>query len=72
MVLELILSRKCVMCTVYYFSDAIAVSIINCMTSFLAGFVVFAVLGYMAQAQGVTIENLPTNGKMICFMIHSI
>lgn len=40
------------------------------MTSFLAGFVVFAVLGYMAQAQGVSIENLPTNGKMICCMIH--
>lgn len=52
----------------YY--DAIAVSIINCMTSFLAGFVVFAVLGYMAQAQGVTIENLPTNGPGLVFVVY--
>jgi solute carrier family 6 serotonin transporter-like protein 4 len=44
-------------------SDAIYVSIINCMTSFLAGFVVFSALGYMAQAQGVSIEDLPTNGE---------
>lgn len=44
-------------------SDAISVGVINCMTSFLAGFVVFSALGYMAQAQGVSIEDLPTNGK---------
>lgn len=50
--------------------DAITVSIINCMTSFLAGFVVFAVLGYMAQAQGVSIENLPTNGPGLVFVVY--
>lgn len=50
--------------------DAITVSIINCMTSFLAGFVVFAVLGYMAQAQGVTIENLQTSGPGLVFVVY--
>ena len=38
-------------------------AIINCLTSLLAGFVVFAVLGYMAHIRESTIEELALQGK---------
>ena len=46
--------------------DSVIVSIINSSTSFLAGFVVFAVLGHMAHVQNVPIENVAESGKICC------
>ena len=38
-------------------------AVINCLTSLLAGFVVFAVLGYMAHIRHSTVEELALQGK---------
>ena len=35
---------------------------INCMTSFMAGFVVFSVLGYMAFRQHTTVDKVAETG----------
>ncbi|XP_046356081.2 sodium-dependent serotonin transporter-like [Haliotis rufescens] len=40
------------------FLDAMITPVINCLTSFLAGFVVFAVLGYMAHLQNVEVDQV--------------
>lgn len=42
--------------------DAMITASINCMTSFLAGFVVFSVLGYMSVNQGVEVSEVATDG----------
>ena len=39
-------------------------SVINCLTSFLAGFVIFSVLGYLAVKQGKNIENVAKEGLL--------
>ena len=46
------------------FRDAMLTAIINCLTSLLAGFVVFAVLGYMAHIRESTVEALALQGKL--------
>lgn len=33
-------------------------SFVNCMTSFLSGFVIFTVLGYMAEMRKVEVEDV--------------
>ena len=40
------------------YRDALITSSINCLTSFLAGFVIFSVLGYMAQVQNVGVDEV--------------
>jgi solute carrier family 6 serotonin transporter-like protein 4 len=40
------------------YRDALLTSSINCLTSFLAGFVIFSVLGYMAHVQKVGVDEV--------------
>ena len=43
--------------------DALITSSINCLTSFLAGFVIFSVMGYMASVQNKDISEVGQEGK---------
>ena len=38
------------------------IPIINCATSFYAGFAIFSVLGFMAKAKGVEVEDVAQSG----------
>ncbi|XP_064620284.1 sodium-dependent dopamine transporter-like isoform X2 [Lineus longissimus] len=52
------------------YKDAIATSMINCGTSFLSGFVIFSVLGYMAQKSGKEIKDVATEGPGLVFVVY--
>ncbi|VDN31746.1 unnamed protein product [Dibothriocephalus latus] len=49
--------------------DAILVACINCLTSFYAGFVVFATLGFMAFQRNVEIADVTTSGRPPSFRL---
>ena len=42
--------------------------LLNSGTSFVAGFVVFSVLGFMAQKQGVSVDAVADSGKVKILM----
>lgn len=52
------------------YRDALLTSSINCLTSFLAGFVIFSVLGYMAQVQNVDIDKVGLEGPGLVFIVY--
>ncbi|XP_030848361.1 LOW QUALITY PROTEIN: sodium-dependent dopamine transporter-like [Strongylocentrotus purpuratus] len=52
------------------YKDALLTSTINCCTSFLAGFVVFAVLGYMAKRNNQSIDEVATEGPGLVFVTY--
>lgn len=43
--------------------DALLTSTINCVTSFVSGFAIFSILGYMAHEHKVNIEDVATEGE---------
>lgn len=45
------------------FRDSIIFACVNSGTSFYGGFVIFSVLGFMAQKQGVEVEDVAKGGK---------
>ncbi|KAF8359061.1 dat-1 [Pristionchus pacificus] len=53
---------------VYY--DALLTSSINCATSFLSGFVIFSVLGYMSCKSGKRIEDVAQEGPGLVFVVY--
>lgn len=52
------------------FRDALLTSVINSATSFVAGFVIFSVLGYMAYASGRPIQEVATEGPGLVFIVY--
>ncbi|WAR03537.1 SC6A4-like protein [Mya arenaria] len=52
------------------YMDALLTASINCLTSLLAGFVVFSVLGYMSHVLAVPIENLAVQGPGLVFFVY--
>lgn len=50
--------RQNVCCSPFLNSDAIVTSLVNCLTSFMSGFVIFTVLGYMAEMRKVDVEDV--------------
>ena len=45
------------------FRDSIIFACVNSGTSFYGGFVIFSVLGFMAQKQGVEVKDVAKGGK---------
>ena len=45
-------------------SDAIVTSLVNCLTSFVSGFVIFTVLGHMAEKRQVEVEDVARDKGM--------
>uniref|UniRef100_A0A8W7P4X4 Transporter n=1 Tax=Anopheles coluzzii TaxID=1518534 RepID=A0A8W7P4X4_ANOCL len=52
------------------YKDALLTSLINSATSFIAGFVIFSVLGYMAHASGQSIQDVATEGPGLVFVVY--
>ncbi|KAM3605493.1 uncharacterized protein V6R79_026298 [Siganus canaliculatus] len=52
------------------YKDCFWLSLLNSGTSFFAGFVVFSVLGFMAQKQGVTVDKVAESGPGLAFIAY--
>ncbi|XP_069703735.1 sodium-dependent dopamine transporter [Periplaneta americana] len=52
------------------YKDALLTSVINSCTSFVAGFVIFSVLGYMAYTSGHPIQEVATEGPGLVFIVY--
>ena len=50
---------------VYECRDAVIISILDTCTAFLAGFVIFATIGFMASETASTIDQVVTKGTHI-------
>lgn len=62
--------RLCVPYMNVFRRDALLTSLINSATSFVAGFVIFSVLGYMAHASGKSIQDVATEGPGLVFIVY--
>ena len=54
----------------YACSDALIVSLTNCLTSVFAGFVVFSVLGFISYQVGVDVADVATSGAGLAFVVY--
>ncbi|XP_026230435.1 sodium- and chloride-dependent GABA transporter 3-like [Anabas testudineus] len=52
------------------YKDCFWFCLLNSATSFVAGFVVFSVLGFMAQKQGVSVDNVAESGPGLAFIAY--
>lgn len=52
------------------FRDSVILCVVNSMTSLLAGFVVFSVLGYMAHEAGKTVDQVVKSGVGLAFLVY--
>ncbi|RDD36654.1 Sodium- and chloride-dependent glycine transporter 2 [Trichoplax sp. H2] len=52
------------------FRDSLTVSLINCGTSFFAGFVIFSVVGFMANSSGRQVSEVADQGVSLAFIVY--
>ncbi|KAK2168558.1 hypothetical protein LSH36_16g14023 [Paralvinella palmiformis] len=52
------------------YRDAILIPVINCMTSFFAGFVVFSVVGFLAYTADLPVSEVITSGPGLAFIVY--
>ncbi|XP_019966975.1 sodium- and chloride-dependent GABA transporter 3-like [Paralichthys olivaceus] len=52
------------------YKDCFWLCLLNSVTSFVAGFVVFSVLGFMAQKHGVTVDKVAESGPGLAFIAY--
>ena len=52
------------------YRDALLTSAVNSATSFLAGFVIFSVLGYMAHRNNVEVKDVAAEGPGLVFIVY--
>lgn len=52
------------------YRDALMTSAINCLTSFFSGFVIFMILGYMAEKAHVHISKVAEEGPGLVFIVY--
>ncbi|XP_064621797.1 sodium-dependent proline transporter-like [Lineus longissimus] len=52
------------------YRDGIIVPLVNCFTSFYGGFVIFAVVGFMAHEAGVDVQDAMTSGPGLAFIAY--
>jgi len=53
---------SCLIIVLYYFSDSLIITLSNCTTSFVAGFAVFSVLGFLAYSLKSSVGNVVSSG----------
>ncbi|XP_036906808.1 sodium-dependent serotonin transporter-like [Sturnira hondurensis] len=54
------------------YQDALVTSVVNCMTSFLSGFVIFTMLGYMAEMRKEDVSEVAKNtGPSLLFIAYA-
>uniref|UniRef100_A0A673B703 Transporter n=1 Tax=Sphaeramia orbicularis TaxID=375764 RepID=A0A673B703_9TELE len=54
------------------YKDALVTSSVNCLTSFLSGFVIFTVLGYMAEMRQQNVDDVAKDaGPSLLFIIYA-
>ncbi|CAC5406551.1 unnamed protein product [Mytilus coruscus] len=53
-----------------YFRDALMIPLINCLTSFYAGFVTFSILGFMAHKKNTTVDKVAAGGPGLAFIVY--
>ncbi|ESP01201.1 hypothetical protein LOTGIDRAFT_238321 [Lottia gigantea] len=52
------------------FRDSLLIPIVNALTSFYGGFATFAILGFMANEQGVQVPDVTTQGPGLAFVVY--
>lgn len=52
----------CILYFSFFFRDTLYLCLLNSMTSFVAGFAIFSVLGFMADEQGMDISMVAESG----------
>ncbi|CAH1266942.1 SLC6A5 [Branchiostoma lanceolatum] len=52
------------------YRDALVIAVLNCLTSFYAGFAIFSVLGFMANEMGVKVEEVADTGAGLAFVAY--
>jgi len=52
------------------FSNALFTTVVNCLFSFIAGFAVFSVIGFMSMKKGLPISEVIKSGPQLAFVVY--